>query len=306
MELWIPISIAAAFSQNLRFMLQKHLKATQLSTGGATFARFVYSAPLIAILITLYMNATGQAVLTLPLKFWAFALSGGLAQILATMCVVALFAERNFAVGITFKKTEVVQTALVGLIVLGEGVSFWGLMAIAVGFIGVVLLSDPPKGATGRWYKRIFNRAAGLGLLSGILFAVSATGYRGATLSLGLDDFILRAGFTLAIVATFQTLVMAVWLRLREQGEISRVLRHWRVAGLVGVTSMVGSFCWFAAFSLQNAAYVKALGQIELLFSFIAGVFVFHEKTSRRELLAMGFITVSILLLILATSDLMA
>jgi len=25
MELWIPITIAAAFSQNLRFMLQKHL-----------------------------------------------------------------------------------------------------------------------------------------------------------------------------------------------------------------------------------------------------------------------------------------
>lgn len=45
--------------------------------------------------------------------FWAYALAGGLTQILATMCVVALFAERNFAVGITFKKTEVIQLSLI-------------------------------------------------------------------------------------------------------------------------------------------------------------------------------------------------
>ena len=37
MELWIPITIFAAFMQNIRFMLQKHLKTKRLSTGGATF-----------------------------------------------------------------------------------------------------------------------------------------------------------------------------------------------------------------------------------------------------------------------------
>ncbi len=299
MNAWIPVSIAAAFSQNLRFMLQKHLKATRLSTGGATFARFLYSAPLVVLLIWLYMRGTGQAVPAMSAVFWGYALSGGLAQILATMCVVALFAERNFAVGITFKKTEVVQTAIIGFLVLGEGVTRWGVVAIGIGFLGVVLLSDPPEGAAGRWHKRIFNRASGLGLASGVLFAVSATGYRGASLALGLEDVILRAGFTLAVVVIFQTLVMAVWLTLREHGEIARVLKHWRIAGLVGLTSMIGSFCWFTAFTLQNAAYVKALGQIELLFSFIGGVLVFKEKTSGRELFAMGLITASILLLVL-------
>ena len=46
MELWIPFTIAAAFFQNLRFMLQKHLKATRLTTAGATFSRFIFAAPL--------------------------------------------------------------------------------------------------------------------------------------------------------------------------------------------------------------------------------------------------------------------
>jgi len=299
MELWIPITIAAAFSQNLRFMLQKNLKATRLSTAGATFARFIYSAPLVAILMVIYVRLIGQEFPDVPLAFWGYALSGGLAQIIATMCVVALFSERNFAVGITFKKTEVVQTVIVGMIVLGEGVSRAGIFAILIGFVGVVLLSDPPEGGSARWSRRIFNRASGLGLASGVLFAISATGYRGASLSLGIDDVVLRAGYTLAIVTAFQTAIMALWLSVREQGELARVFRNWRVAGLVGLTSMIGSFCWFTAFTLQNAAYVKALGQIELLFSFLAGMFVFREKTSGRELFAMGLVTMSILLLVL-------
>lgn len=132
-----------------------------------------------------------------------------------------------------------------------------------------------------------------------MLFAVSATGYRGATLALGLDDVVLRAGLTLAVVTAAQSLAMAAWLAWRERGEITRVLRHWRVAGLVGLTSMLGSGAWFLAFTLQKAAYVKALGQVELIFSFLAASFVFRERTTARELGAMGPLTASILILLL-------
>jgi drug/metabolite transporter (DMT)-like permease len=296
---WIPITLFAAFVQNLRFMLQRHLKATRLSTGGATFARFIYSAPLAAVIVALYLGLTGAALPSFSARFWAFALAGGLSQIVATMCVVALFAHRNFAVGITFKKTEVLQTALIGLIVLGEGVSAGGLAAILVGFVGVLLLSDVPQAEGARQQRRFLNRAAGLGLASGVLFAISATGYRGASLALNLDDVFLSAALLLLVVTTSQSLAMAAWLAWREPGEIGRVVRHWRVAGLVGLTSMLGSGAWFLAFTLQKAAYVKALGQVELIFSFLAATFVFRERTTRRELVAMGFLTASILMLIL-------
>ena len=49
MALWIPITLLAAFAQNLRFMLQKHLKDTSLSSGGATLSRFLYSFPLAVV-----------------------------------------------------------------------------------------------------------------------------------------------------------------------------------------------------------------------------------------------------------------
>ena len=44
LELWIPITVAAAFFQNLRSALQKHLKG-RLSTAGATYSRFCYAVP---------------------------------------------------------------------------------------------------------------------------------------------------------------------------------------------------------------------------------------------------------------------
>ena len=289
----------AALAQTARFGLQKQLRATRLSTAGATFARFVYSAPLVALGVMIYATATGQDLPTIPPKFWAFALSGGLSQILATMCVVALFAHRNFAVGITFKKTEALMAVLVGVVILGEGVSLWGFGAILIGVSGVLLLSDPPEPSPEPWRKRILNRATGLGLASGFLFACSGVGYRGASLSLETGDVFLRATLTLACVTTAQTIAMAAYLRWRERGEMARVFANWRVAGLVGITSMIGSTGWFVAFTMQTVAYVKALGQVELLFSLILTVFLFKEKITARELQGGALLLASILVLVL-------
>lgn len=297
MDAWIPITIAAAAAQTVRFMLQKHLKSTALTTTGATFARFVYSAPLVAVLIWSYSQISQQPLPAMPGVFWIYAMAGGLAQILATMCVVALFAERNFAVGITFKKTEVIQTAIVGYLVLGEGLSRAGVAAVLLGFVGVMILSDPP-GGIGRIWTRVMNRAAGLGLLSGVFFAISAVGYRGASLSLGSGDVALRAGFTLAVVTASQTAAMLVWLAWRDRAQIVAVARAWRIAGLVGLASMVGSFCWFSAFTLKNAAYVNTLGQVELIFSIAASVLFFKERITGRELTGMAVLLASILLLV--------
>jgi len=45
---------------------------------------------------------------------------------------------------------------------------------------------------------------------------------------------------------------------------------------------------------------VRAVGQIELVFTFIASVFFFRERTSRIELLGIALILAAILLLVLA------
>lgn len=297
-DLWITVTLLAAAFQTVRFMLQKVLATATLSPAGATFSRFIYSAPFIAVLLVVYMQATDVQLPPLEVRFWAFGLLGGATQILATICVVMLFKARNFAVGITFKKTEVIQTVLVGLVLLGDRVSLGGLGAIALGLIGLLLLSGG-KEARGFHLSDLRNRAAGLGIASGILFAFSAVSYRGASLTLATDDPLLRAGVTLMAVVVMQTLMMTVWLWLRERGEMTAVWRARRVAVWIGLTSMGGSLCWFIAFTLQNAAYVKALGQVELILSVIASTLFFRERITGREALGMAILVASILLLIL-------
>lgn len=300
MEAWIYLTIAAALFQTLRFMLQKQLATAGLSPTGATFARFVFSAPVIAVGVGIYLVASAQVLPRFAPAFWGYAFVGGLSQILATVAVVALFAQRNFAVGITFKKTEVIQTALVGFLLLGERVTAPALGALVTGLAGVLLLSDAQGGARPeRGLRRFFNRAAGLGLLSGVFFAFAAVGYRAASLSLESGDVALRAGLTLAVVTLGQSAALALWLWFRARPEIGRIFRNWRKTALVGMASMAGSYCWFAAFTLQSAAYVYAVGQIEVIFGFLIGIAVFGEKSTPRELGGIALLTVSIVGLIL-------
>ncbi len=299
MSLWIPITIAAAGFQTVRFMLQKSLSSVKLSAAGATFARFAYSLPLALVGLVVAIQVTGLSLPDLSARFWVFAIIGGTSQILATICVVALFKQRNFAVGITFKKTEVIQTAIVGFVVLGDQVSTGALGAIVVGLLAVLLLSKTP-GGDGAWWQNLTNRASRLGLGSGVLFAFSSVSYRGASLELGDIDAWFRALVTLAAVVTFQFVSMGIWLLWRDRAELRAVWNTRRTGVFVGLTSLCGSFCWFFAFTLQNAAYVKALGQVELLLSLLASTLFFREIITRREIAGMLLLGASILALVLS------
>jgi len=298
MSLWIPVTIAAASFQTVRFMLQKSLSTVKLTAAGATFARFAYSMPLAILGLAITLQMTGFRLPPLTGWFWVFAAIGGTAQILATICVVALFKQRNFAVGITFKKTEVIQTAIVGFLVLGDRISTGALVAIFLGMMAVLLLSKSPGGDEA-WWKNLTNRASRLGLGSGVLFAFSSVSYRGASLELGDIDAWFRALVTLTVVVSFQFISMGIWLLLRDRAELRAVWDTRRTGMFVGLTSLCGSFCWFLAFTLQNAAYVKALGQVELILSLFASILFFRETITRREIAGMMLLGVSILALVL-------
>lgn len=298
MELWIVATIAAALFQTVRFMLQKVLSMGALSTAGSTYARFAYAAPAATLVIGVYLWMRGLPMPSPSPAFWGFALVGAVSQILATVCVVALFRQRNFAVGITFKKTEVIQTAIVGAALFGDAVSFAGWGAILIGLFGVLLLSRTPGLQHGLW-KSLTSRATVLGLTSGFFFAFSGTSYRAASLEIASDDAFLRAGVTLACVTLSQLAGMSLWLRWREPGQLTAVWRARRMAVWVGLTSMAGSLGWFTAYTLQTAAYVQAVGQIELIFSLLASVLFFRETVTARELVGIGFLAASILAFIL-------
>ena len=94
----------------------------------------------------------------------------------------------------------------------------------------------------------------------------------------------MQAAMTLACVTGFQTVFMLIWMFWKDKNEISEVIRTWRSSALVGLAGVLGSAGWFTAMAMQQVACVRALGQIELVFTFIASYFLFHERINRMEL----------------------
>ena len=299
-ELWIPLTIAAAFFQNLRSALQKHLKS-RLSTAGATYVRFLYAWPFAVIYVWGLVKFGGFEVPGLTAEFLIYCLLGGLSQITFTFLLIWLFSFRNFATGTIYSKTETAQVAILGLLILGDPLSIAAIAAIAVSLIGVMALSvAETKITVGNLIANLSGKPTLIGLACGAFLGASVVFYRGGALSLGGEGFIMQAGFTLAVSVVMQTVMMGAYLAVRERDQLKAVLVHWRPSLAVGVAGVLSSIGWFSAFTLQNAAYVRALGQIELVFTLIASAVFFREKIKGLELAGILFIVGGILILVLA------
>jgi len=175
--LWIPVTLWAAFAQTVRNAAQRHLTA-ELGTLGATLVRFLYGLPFAALWLLAVSFFTSVAVPAANGTFLGWVALGAVSQIGGTAFLLRTMQERNFALGVAYSKTEILQVAVFGLAFLGDPLGPASIAAVTCGTLGVLLLS--PAGWGGGW----MSRSALLGLASGAGFALSAVGYRGAALAL--------------------------------------------------------------------------------------------------------------------------
>ncbi|WP_428427233.1 EamA family transporter [Pararhizobium sp.] len=303
MQTWIVITIAAAFLQNIRSAMQKHLKGV-MGTTGATFVRFGYGVPFALIYLAVLWRGFDRPLPVPDAHFFLWAVIGGLSQIAATFLLVHLFSFRNFAVGTAYSRTEPAQAALFALIFLGEAASRGTLVAIAISVVGVMIISVARTPLSVKsLVTSVFTQTAGIGLLSGTFFGLSAVSYRSASLalapSLPESDFVMQASFTLGFVILLQTVTMLVWILMREPDELKRVVKAWRPGLLVGFAGASASFGWFMAMTLQQAAIVKVVAQVEMLFTFASAVFIFREWINKLEVLGCLLIVLGVVMLLI-------
>lgn len=299
MELWIPITIAAAFLQNLRSATQKHLKGV-MGTTGATFVRFGFGLPF-ALLFVIGLNRVAAYPLPHPTgAFLAWVVVGGLSQIAATFLLIHLFSFRNFAVGTAYSRTEPAQAAVFGLLFLGETVTIGVVAAICISVVGVMLISVARVPMSWRnILGSLAQRTALIGLASGTLYGIAAVSYRAASTSLGGPNFMMQAALTLLFTIALQTVLMLAWMLWREPDEIGRIGKAWKPSLFTGLVGASASFGWFMAMTLQQAAVVKALAQIEMIFTFASSVFFFREHINRTEIAGCVLIVAGIVVLVL-------
>jgi drug/metabolite transporter (DMT)-like permease len=289
--LWALFTLIAAFAQTVRNAMQRELTAS-LGTVGATHVRFLFGFPFALLSLAAITIMSGSGLPRPGWVFWPWVIDGALAQIAATALMLAAMNDRSFVVTIAYIKTEPVQVALFGFVLLGDVVTLPMAIAILIATTGVVVMSLRPGVSGG-------GKATFLGLAAGAMFGLSAIGYRGAILSLDAD-YVTAATFTLAVGLVMQAALLSLYLWLRDRAVLVAIARAWRPSLFAGFTGALASQFWFLAFALATAASVRTLALVEVLFAQAISRFIFGQPTTKREALGIVLIVVGVALLVWA------
>ena len=275
--IWLPSTLIAGLFQAWRTAVQARLRGT-LSVNAAGLVRYLYGFPVALLLAVTYVG--GQLPhLGYGFAFWA--MLGGLAQLLATNLLLMAFGYRNYVVGTAYAKTEAIQGALLAFVLLGERLTWLSLIGILVGVAGVLVLST---GGEKLRFADLKQPAALCGLGAGFLFALTAVFVKLATHEVASDDAIKRALITLVAVVGGQLLMQGLYVIVRERDQVAAIFKSWRVSAQVGLLAALGSAFWFTAFASAPVALVRAVGQVEVIFTLLFGRFYLHEAMKRSEI----------------------
>jgi drug/metabolite transporter (DMT)-like permease len=229
-------------------------------------------------------------------------------QIVATALLLRVMEERNFALGVAYSKTEIIQVALFALVFLGDPLGPLTVVAIACGTLGVLLLSPadrtrPLRTMLTGWT----SRSALLGLASGAGFALAAVGYRGAALALHAE-FLMAGAYTLVAAQLVQSVLLGGWiaallslyLALTDAPVLRAIVKAWRPSLFAGFMGAAASAGWFTAMAIEPVAHVRTLGLVELIFSMVISRRVFRERLGKLELAGIALLSLGLVIVTLA------
>lgn len=277
---WIVFTVMAALMQAWRNAFQKQLSSS-VDAYGVTLARFIGATPLAALYLILlyYFQPVAQSVAfsSFGQRFWLYIGILALSQILATMLMVKLFQQKNYAIAVGLAKSEAILAAIIGAAVLGVQLSWLGWLGVLIGAAAVFLLSGARAMATLSWPTLC------TGLASGLCFAIASLMVRQASLELSQLPFLHRAGWVLLCAITLQNLLLLVWLAFKSPQTLTAMRQRKGLTARVSAASFLGSLGWFSAMSLQSVPLVKTLGQIEVLFTLMISLYFFKEKLVKTD-----------------------
>lgn len=287
---WIVFTLMAAFMQAWRNAFQKQLSIT-VDVYGVTFARFIFALPFAGLyLYSLYHQYPVQEPVTFTTKFWVYVSIAALSQILATILIVQLFKQRNYAIGVGLAKSEAILAAIIAFIFLSETLSLIAWLGVLMGGYAVFLLSKAPN------QQKLSVKTLMIGVGSGLSFAITSLLVREASLEITQLPVLHRASWVLFTVISIQCTVMLTYLSLFSRQTLWAM---WQRVGLtfkISVCSFLASLGWFTAMSLQTVAIVKTLGQIEVLFSLLISAYFFKEKLAAKDKCGILFVVIAAIL----------
>ncbi len=290
--------------QAVRTAAQKTLNQ-RMSTLGTTYVRSLVGLPVLLAYLAAVVWHTGETTVPSAPAYLLFTFGGAAAQVIATFLLITLFRLKNFAVGTMLTKVDIVMTALIGTVLFSERLTASGMTALLVVLAGVLLLTAGKTGlaalkagaAEGGLLATIFSKPTQVALACALLFTFSYLFLREATLQIRPIGSPAWAGaWTVVIATAMQTVVLGAWLAWKEPAVFSQIWPNRKIVGFIGLTSALGSIGWYTAFALQNASYVRAVGQIEVVFTLLVSWLYFRERLTALEYLGMAITVAGVLM----------
>ncbi|MEO9943823.1 DMT family transporter [Paraglaciecola sp.] len=289
---WIFFTMGAVVMQTFRNALQSQLSAS-VSTSGVTLARFLFAPPIALVYLLILYSVSDQIIPTFNQAFIMIVLAASLLQIAATSFMVILFKQKNFAVGAGLAKSEALVAGVLGTLFFGSQLSLFGWLGILVGGAAVFVLSGGGKKGG------LSLKTIGIGLACGTCFALTSLFVREASQLLNVP-FPHSAAWVLLWVLCIQTLLMSSYIAMKDRSIFIALKNNSGKTLATSATSCLGSICWFSAMALHHVAYVKTLGQIEVLFTMLIAIFWLKNKVARHEVVGLLLIAAAAVLVMWA------
>ena len=280
---WAIFAVLAAFFQNLRTSLQKKLNKN-LSIVASTYVRFAFALPF-ALIVFIFNFGNFDIISTVlnQSNFFYYTFLGSVIQITFTITLLYLFRFSNFVVGTSLSKTEVIQIAIFEYIILKDKLNLFGVLGIIIATIGVIMISIKDLRL---FFKNFFSKVTLIGLGAGLLLGLSVVYFRAAALSLeNFSSNFDKAFMTVFFALIIQTTLITIYLVIFERPEFKKFLENKFEIFLAGLSGFLATLSWFFAFTLIQASFVRALGQIEIFFSYVSSKYLFKEKITLIEIL---------------------
>lgn len=287
--LWAAATIAAAGFQVGRNALQRGMMS-RTGPWGATLVRFLFGLPFSLAFTAIAWGLAPNVTPHFGAAFWWPALTGALAQVLATAALLLAMQYAGFAIGTSLQQSSVPLAALAGLLVFGDDLSTLGWAGVALTTLGLAILVWPRR--TGGEAQPVLGVA--LGTASGLLFGFALNAFRHAGLRLEPHHPLFAAVASVSIVQAVQAGALILYLACRDRPALIAVIRGWRESLGAGLFGALASSGWFFALNLAPAAAVRALGVVEMPIAALAGHRLFREGLTLQQGLGVIVVTLGV------------
>ena len=262
---------AALFFTLMNLCIKAAHQQFAMGSGELVFWRMVFAA----VVLGAMAKMQGKTFAT---PHWKSHLNRSISGTVGMTCGFYAVMHLPLATGVTLAYTSSIFLAVLSVVVLRERISAYTFSVLLLGFAGVVLLLKPSFAAGQEW-------AAAVGLFGGLAAGWAYMQVRELSL---LGEPAWRVVFYLSLVGMAMGAALAT---LTGWHDISLQSAPYLIG--IGASAVLAQLAMTHAYAVGRKFTVAALAYLTVVFSTLAGIFLFGEQIGWQEWLGIGIIAAS-------------